>query len=49
MSARNIRYAYKKGPVRPGLFVRCERNDYAIAFFKFSSILSRKPVVESHF
>ena len=25
------------------------RGNYAIAFFRFSSILSRKPVVESHF
>src|ERR1035438_7792823 len=35
--------------VRPFGPSRNDRSVYAIAFFKFSSTLSRKPVVESHF
>src|ERR1019366_4372185 len=35
--------------VRPFGPSRNDRSVYAIAFFKFSSTLSRKPVVDSHF
>ena len=39
----------KKGRHTAPFFILINQNLQAIAFFRFSSILSRKPPVESHF
>jgi hypothetical protein len=49
VSKRRAARILRDAPIRGLLRMRAVKGSYAIAFFKFSSTLSRKPVVESHF